>query len=224
MSTNIVTDQSKNVLWNARKGDDQSLRINFLDDGDPYDVSGETFTVLLMRFGGGTILTLTQSAGLTNGGVLGTLDIAFTSAMLQIEADTYLIFLKSTNGSRTLTWLNGAFVLNGDQWDGTVTDEEDIQVIVGNMILNLNITLAGGSGGGGSDFYRGDFTMTTLYPAAGTGSGTAGAIQEGDTYRLVIGGSGEVTIGGKQYFNGQLISAATDTPGQTTVNWNRIIT
>jgi len=196
MSTNIVTDQSKNILWNARKGDDQSLRINFLYNGDPYDISGETFTVLLMRFGGGTILTLTQGQGLTNGGVLGTLDIAFTSAMLQIEADTYLIFLKSTNGSRTLTWLNGAFVLNGDQWDGTVTSEEDIQVIVGNMILNLNITLAGGSGGSSG------ITEVTDFETAGFPDSP----QEGQEYFLTFSDPNNiVTIDGVEYYNNTII-------------------
>lgn len=97
-----------------------------------------------------------------------------------------------------------------------------VQVLV--QALLTGNSSGGGGGSGGSDFYRGDFTMTTAYPADGTGSGPAGAIQSGDQWRLIIGGSGEVTIGGVQYLDGQLIEAAIDTPGQTTANWIRIVT
>lgn len=95
----------------------------------------------------------------------------------------------------------------------------------------VTVTVSGGQSGG-SDFFRGGFTMTTAYPTAATisstgktgGSGTAGAIKAGDVWPLTIGGTGEVIIDGKQYLDGQLLQAGIDSPGQTTANWIRILT
>lgn len=197
MSTNIVTDQSKNILWNARRGDDQSLLINARHNNDAFDLSGETFTLLLLRFGGGAVITLTQGNGLINGGIAGTLAIAFTDSQLEIQADTYLIFLKSINGSgRVLTWLNGTFVLNGEQWDGTATDEETIEINTGSTILNLTITLAGGTGGSSEVTDYEDFETDGFPTSPG----------DGQEYLLIFNDEdAEVDIAGVKYYHHTII-------------------
>jgi hypothetical protein len=56
---------------------------------------------------------------------------------------------------------------------------------------------------------------TNLFPAAGTGSASDGAIKKGDLYPIGTGG----TLGGDTYAVGDLVLALTDAPGQTAGNW-----
>jgi len=72
------------------------------------------------------------------------------------------------------------------------------------------------SGGGGTvDHWRGSQAIADAYPAAGTGSGTAGAIQAGDTYYLTVSS----TLGGDLWNAGTLLIALTNAPGTTDANW-----
>jgi hypothetical protein len=211
MSTNIVTDQSKNILWNARYGDDQSIVINFLDlNGDPFDITDEAFTVQVRKFSGGNVLILTEADGLTNTGEDGTLSIDFTNEELEITPDIYFILLKSTNSStdRVRTWLNGTFVLNGELWDGEATVEETINVNIGDIIVELSITLAGGGGSTSSlPQYRGVITdfATNGFPTTG-GSGSGGSIRLGDHWRLVFDDPDTpVGLNGITYYHNSII-------------------
>lgn len=198
MSTSIVTDQSKNITWNARRGDDQSIHIDIVDEnGDTYDISEEVFKVELNRFSGGGVLTLEEGSGITNGGVAGTLDIVFTDSQLSISSDTYLVFLRSTNSLTTFirTWLNGTFILNGDLWDGSATIEETITVNNGPINITMTITLAGGGGGGLSPVT--DFAMTNALPTSPS---------DGDRYRIILTAPyTPVIIGNTAYNHKQLI-------------------
>lgn len=67
-----------------------------------------------------------------------------------------------------------------------------------------------------SNHIRGDYDgSANAFPSSG-GSGTSGAIQLGDRWRL----SAQMTIGGTDIYQaGTIIEAAIDTPGQTTSNW-----
>jgi len=198
MSATIVTDRSRNIIWYARKGDDQSVTVNFIDENsNPYDISGEEFQFLMRRFGGGVIFTLTEGDGLTNTGT--SLEIDFTNDQLDIEPSVYLNFLKSTNSStgKVTTWLNINFTLNGETWDGESTSEADVTVNNGPITITLQITLGGGGGGGSFTIidYT-DFESSGL-PASPTTNGI---------YRLVfVDPDYQQTIDGVQYYNNKII-------------------
>lgn len=68
--------------------------------------------------------------------------------------------------------------------------------------------------------YRGVYDASSnVYPSTG-GSGTAGAIMQGDTWVISVSG----TLGGVAVSVGDSIIAASDTPGQTATNWNLLST
>lgn len=200
MSASVVTDISKNVIWNARRGDDQSITIDFEDEiGDPYDISGEAFQLPVRRFSGGTVLTLTEGSGITNNGT--SINVAFTDTQLDISADVYLSFLKSTNEStgKITTWLNVNFVLNDDIWDGDSTSETTIQVNNGAITLTLQITLGGGSSSGCA-------SLVNWPIASGAPTGT---IPKGSRYYLT-GSPG--TILAEDVAQGTTMEARTNNP------------
>ncbi len=212
MSVNIVTDRSKNIVWNARRGDDQSIHIDFVNNSNPYDITSENFTLEMYRYSGGNILTLTQGSGLTNGGTSG-LDIALTKAQMGISADHYLVFLRSVNTgtNKLMTWLNVSFILNGELWDGSATIEETIIVQTGPITLTLEITLAGGSGGGGSGNpqFLGNWTELESDDFPTQGSGDGNTLREGDSWRLVFAVPGTPKIiDNVVYENGNIIQYA----------------
>lgn len=67
-----------------------------------------------------------------------------------------------------------------------------------------------------SDNFRGGYDgSVNLFPSSG-GSGTSGAIQAGDKWRLTA----TMTIGGTDiYAAGTVIESIINAPGQTTTNW-----
>jgi hypothetical protein len=63
---------------------------------------------------------------------------------------------------------------------------------------------------------RGNYDASVdLFPSSG-GSGTAGAIKKGDLWTVSVSG----TLGGVDVSIGDAIRALSDTPGQTSANWN----
>jgi len=66
--------------------------------------------------------------------------------------------------------------------------------------------------------YRGAYDASgNVFPSTG-GSGTAGAILKGDSWVISVQG----TLGGSLIHVGDMIIANTDTPGQTSGNWNTL--
>ena len=62
----------------------------------------------------------------------------------------------------------------------------------------------------------GDYDASTnLFPAAGTGTGSAGAIRKGDSYLISVAG----TLGGVAVEIGDVVRAKIAVPGQTASNW-----
>jgi hypothetical protein len=93
---------------------------------------------------------------------------------------------------------------------GTLTGAELIEVVQGGA--NVKTTVAAITGAK----WRGAYDASgNTFPAAGTGSGTAGAIVAGDEYYLSVAG----TLDGGLWPIGTLVKALVDTPGQTTTNW-----
>jgi hypothetical protein len=67
--------------------------------------------------------------------------------------------------------------------------------------------------------FRGAYDASgNTYPAAGAGSGTAGAIRAGDEWYFSVAG----TLDGGLWPIGTIAKALVNTPGQTTTNWRLI--
>jgi len=80
-------------------------------------------------------------------------------------------------------------------------------------------------GGASSEHFRGAYNLsvTNQYPAAGGGSGPAGAIKAGDEYYVSIAGTLNLPgVGVTDIYPGALIKALVDTPGTTNTNWKVI--
>jgi hypothetical protein len=86
---------------------------------------------------------------------------------------------------------------------------------VGNQI-NVTVNSSGSGGGGGTvDHWRGAHAIANAYPAAGTGSGTLGAIEAGDQWYLSVAS----TLNGDLWNAGTTLIALIDVPGSTNSNW-----
>lgn len=100
----------------------------------------------------------------------------------------------------------------------TLTGSEIIAVVqdgVSKQSTTQDVADLGG-GGGGFEHWRGAYDASgDTYPAAGTGSGAAGAIRAGDHYYLSVGG----TLNGDEWNAGTMLWALVNTPGQTNSNW-----
>jgi len=90
-----------------------------------------------------------------------------------------------------------------------------VQGGVSKQITLQEIADLGGGGGGTIDHWRGAHAIADVYPAAGTGSGTAGAITAGDRYYLTVSS----TLNGDIWNAGTELIALVNTPGSTDANW-----
>jgi hypothetical protein len=71
-----------------------------------------------------------------------------------------------------------------------------------------------------SSHFRGAYNASgNTYPAAGAGSGTAGAIQAGDEWYVSVSGQITARTGSMIVEVGTILKALTNVPGQTATNW-----
>lgn len=101
---------------------------------------------------------------------------------------------------------------------GSLDGTEIIGVSKGGAAVSITAAQIAGlaPGGSGQAYWRGAHDASgNTYPAAGTGSGVAGAIQAGDEYYLSVGG----TLNGDVWNVDTILKAKVDTPGQTNSNW-----
>jgi hypothetical protein len=92
---------------------------------------------------------------------------------------------------------------------------QNTYVISWNNALNSYDLTAAAGGGGGAIFIADYDASTNLFPAAGVGSGAAGAIQKGDIFRITVFG----TVGGVDVVPGAILIADIAAPGQVLANW-----
>lgn len=134
--------------WNAGWGFNNTLTLTFTLNGSAFDISTYVFALGVRRIGGGAnVMSLTQSSGITNGGATGILTIQITKAQTElIDADSYFYTLNYTKSSLLYSLLHGTFNLlddyNPDEIDNSVTIEANLAGVT----LDLEVTLAGGSG------------------------------------------------------------------------------
>jgi len=144
MPTTITTDRSKQVIWNARKANDQSITLLFQESSVDFDITNYTFTLGIYRQVDSTaIITLTQGSGLTNGGVNGELLVTFTDTQLDITPDEYFLRLSYVHSGNNYLLLNGKFIVNNGYWDGAVTTSTTITVSLATTEVTMNVSLPG---------------------------------------------------------------------------------
>ena len=118
-----------------------------------------------------------------------------------------------TNGNILTTDADGQAVDSGKVFstDGTFADDSDFLIPTQKAVKAYADSIVTGL----LD-YRGNFDASgNVFPSTG-GSGTAGAVLQGDTWVVSVGG----TLGTKVVKSGDQVSALIDTPGQTASNWN----
>lgn len=142
-TTNIYSDQSRQVNWVVRQNTDVSLTLTVTNNAAAFDISSYTFIAEMFTIGNPTaILTLTQGAGITNGGATGILTLALTNTQLNITADQYFWRLRTTAPTDYM-WFNGVFDVNNYLWDGNANSSATIDITIGDTNIDLALTLAG---------------------------------------------------------------------------------
>jgi hypothetical protein len=102
---------------------------------------------------------------------------------------------------------------------GALTGAELIEAVQGGVNVKTTAQAIADLGSGAS-FFRGAYNASgNAYPAAGTGSGTAGAIQAGDEWYVSVSGQITARTGSMIVEVGTILKALTNVPGQTVTNW-----
>lgn len=142
-TTNIYSDQSRQVNWVVRQNTDVTLTLTVTESAVAYDLSSSTFIAEVFKIGNETaILTLTQGSGITNGGVTGILTLSLTNTQLNITADQYWWRLRTT-APTDYVWFNGVFDVNNYLWDGNANASASIALTIGNTNVDLALTVGG---------------------------------------------------------------------------------
>jgi hypothetical protein len=125
----------------------------------------------------------------------------------------------SEAGSSSVAWGDITGTLSNQTDLQSALDAKQATLVSGTNIKTINSTSLLGSGNititSTSQFRGAHDASGNTFPAAGSGSGTAGAIVAGDEYYLSVAG----TLDGGLWPIGTLVKALVDTPGQTTTNW-----
>lgn len=143
----IKTDLSEGQPWVAARGFNNSFTLTFTLSGSAYNTSSYTFSLKIRRIGGTVdVITLTQSAGITNGGASGIVTIQLTKAQTEsIEADSYFYQLEYVVGGLTYRLLHGTLNLVIEYDENDINPSISVPVSLAGTNVNLNITLATGN-------------------------------------------------------------------------------
>lgn len=159
MPTTIYSDQSQPVKWVVREKTDVSLTLTVTLSAAAYDLTSYTFVAEFFKVGNPTaFLTLTQGAGITNGGAAGTIILVLTDTQLTISPDQYFWRLKTTAPSDNV-WFNGVFDVKGYISDVPGSSSATIPLTLGGDSLSVALTVASSGvslGETSTTAYRGD--------------------------------------------------------------------
>lgn len=131
--------------WVAGRGFNNVFTITFTLNGSAFNISAYTFAVAIRRIGGETnVLSLTQSAGITNGGATGILTIQVTEAQTEtIDADSYFYSIDYTVGGLFYSLFHGTFNLLKEYNPNTINNSVTVPVSLAGTDVNASVTLAG---------------------------------------------------------------------------------
>jgi hypothetical protein len=143
----IVTDLSVNNQWNLRQGDDNSFTITFVDSVPAaFDTSNYVFTMRITAFNSKAtpIITLTEGAGITNGGATGILTFTLTAAQTASFVNSYYyeidcVFPDTTNH----VLFQGKAVISEYEYTGAVSTALTATVNLSGSNVTATITLSG---------------------------------------------------------------------------------
>ncbi len=187
----INTDLSKGKPWIARKGFNNQFTISFLNASVAYDISSYVFVLNIKKvLHQANVLQLSQSSGLTNGGASGVLTVQLSEANSNLlRAAGYYYEINYTVSTQSYGLLHGTLTLL-DQYDNEQYNQNlTVNVNLAGTDVTMNITLAGGSGGGIQSIQAGtNISVDNTDPLIPVVSSTGGGITSvnGDTGPLVV--------------------------------------
>lgn len=132
-----------------------------------------------------------------------------------------VIYINISDGSVAVEISNAITILkNGDSVGVSralnFIEGDNVTLSITQTANQINVTInSSGSGGVTLDHWRGAHAIADVYPAAGTGSGAAGAITAGDRYYLTVSS----TLNGDIWNVDTELIARIDAPGTTDANW-----
>lgn len=149
--TKVKLDQSKNPTLVYRKGEGRALTLEFLESAAAFNLTPYTFLFQVTEIDSDTVLFgLTQGSGLTNGGAAGNLVIDPSDDDVDLDEKTYEYKLKISAPANE-TWFNGQFVINNSPQEDTDSDSATINLDIGNVTLQVTITMNGAFGNSNID-------------------------------------------------------------------------
>jgi hypothetical protein len=114
---------------------------------------------------------------------------------------------------------DGALTAQANIIGSETTPEANTADRVRDMLINLIDSKANNTSVPVSQFRGAHDASGNLYPAAGGGSGAAGAIQAGDEWYVSVSGQITARTGSMIVEVGTILKALTNVPGQTVTNW-----
>jgi hypothetical protein len=147
MITTFASDISVQCQWYARRANRNQILLTCLaSGGGPFSLVGYTFTFKAWTFGqeSSPAISLTQGAGITNGGAAGTILLDITEAQSTLNPNIFLMKLEATHPDTYIrTWINGTWILNGDLYDGAATTAVTVNLNATGTPVTLVLNLPG---------------------------------------------------------------------------------
>lgn len=140
----IKTDLSEGQPWVAARGFNNSFTLTFTLSGSAYNISAFTFSVLIRRIGGvSNLISLTQGAGITNGGSSGIVTVQLTAAQTEtIDPDSYFYQIQYVTGGLSSRLIHGTFNLVTEYDDNDINPSVTIPINLTGTNVNMAVTLA----------------------------------------------------------------------------------
>lgn len=152
--SNIVTDLGENFNWKAYKAGVNTFTVTCTNGGSAFNLTSYVFTLRIRKSQTSTdLLTLTEGAGITNGGASGIITISLTETQSNttLPGDTYFYELTYVVASEKKRMLQGILTLSRDLNPSSSATSLSATINMGGVNVSAAITMNGAFGNSNID-------------------------------------------------------------------------
>lgn len=160
-TTRVNTHTGSNLDWTTYRYGDNTLVFTFQDsDGNPFDISGETFTLHIRKIDvrGSDVLTLTEGSGLTKGESQLTIYLSAEDISTDLKKGLYFLQMDWDNGTSNRALVQGKLRILDQENSGSTSSSATLSINTGDRVVE--ITVRGGEFQGGLNLVESTTELT----------------------------------------------------------------
>lgn len=146
----FATDISQQCQWYARRANRNQVLLTCLQaNGSAFSLTSYSATFKVWVFGNESspIISLSEGAGIVNGGTAGTYNIDISEVQSNIASNYYMMSFDVTYpDGTTRTWINGIFIVNAEVYSGTIANPATLTLSAPSTPTTISIAPYVGSG------------------------------------------------------------------------------